>query len=931
VSNSVIRTFAAILLLSGCVYFSIAQQQRIVYQTLLQQYENAQQYYDKATALNSLENYGDKEEALEKEWNEKALQGFSAIYEQAPKQAGVYDSLRFHISFKIGELQHYFENFAEAVKFYKDAIAIKEKSKLPDSLLFKPYLYAGIILYNQNKFDTAISFFKKAESVQAAYNNRLAEAERLYNILGVLHYERGNYKQAQNYFQKALALLPRSNPYYEELFVNYNINLAQIHLRLEEYDKANQIYIELLPHKVNLNEIYHNIGSLNLSLGAAAKAISYFHKVNYQNNKIVRLQNSIGQAFFNLLQLDSAMIYYQKAIASYKSLGANSDPVGYGLVLKNLGDYYIHLQKNKEALSYYHQAIHQFYPAFKEADVHANPENFSGVFSYINLFHALNGKAAAWHNIYLQEKKAIAPAKEELNTYKSAFRLIEYVEQTYDSDEARLFLSKIKHAAHNKPIDIASELYKATKDKAFIETLYYFDQQNKAAVLSLNRQLNATISEKASPERQKEQQLKTEITRLSIRAAQVQDSLQLVSINNTIRDHEISLGKLKESRNAPLSLKEDNIPSIKTLQDQLLDEKTALVSYHLSDEKLTTIVLTKKTVDCFQQNLPENFTENIQKEIVRIKTPSDKPAQKNGFDYFDLLLANVPLAQIDQLVIIPDDVLAYFPFESLQDKNGKYLVESVAAQYQYSTSLLQQNKVDFSDARTLAFAPFANQSYDSLPILSASAEEVADTKGQLFINDLATKEAFLKNSGNFQIIHLATHAVANSSAENLSYIAFAPSVKNQNLLYTQEIYNLPLSQTDLIILSACETGAGQLVKGEGILSLSRAFSYAGCPNTITSLWKANDFSTAYLTKKIYHYLNTGKSIAKAVQQAKKDYLADKSINPRLKQPYYWSHLIFMGNYTPTKNTNWFALMAPALFILLLLLVLKKPGKGQAIG
>ncbi|RYZ28026.1 MAG: tetratricopeptide repeat protein, partial [Chitinophagaceae bacterium] len=469
-SNPVIRTSIAIFLLSGCVYLTMAQQQQIAYQTLLQAYAKAQQYYDKATALNSLEEYGDKEEALEKEWNEKALEGFSVLYKNAPKEAGSYDSLRFHISFKIGELQHYFENFAEAVTFYKDAIAIKEKSRLPDSLLFKPYLYAGIILYNQNKFDTAISFFKKAESIQSVYNNSLSEAERLYNILGVLHYERGNYKQAQNYFEKALALLPHSHPYYEQLFVNYNINLAQIHLRLEEYDKANKIYIDLLPHKVNLNEIYHNIGSLNLSLGAAAKAISYFHKVNYQNNKIVRLQSSIGQAFFNLLQFDSAMIYYQKAITSFKSLGANSDPVGYGLVLKNLGDYYLHFQKNKEALSYYQQAIHQFYPAFKEENVHANPENFSGVFSYINLFHALNGKAAAWHNIYLQEKKAIAPAKEELNTYKSAFKLIEYVERIYDSDEARLFLSKIKHAAHGKPIDIAAELYAATKDKAFIET-----------------------------------------------------------------------------------------------------------------------------------------------------------------------------------------------------------------------------------------------------------------------------------------------------------------------------------------------------------------------------------------------------------------------------------------------------------------------------
>ena len=141
-------------------------------------------------------------------------------------------------------------------------------------------------------------------------------------------------------------------------------------------------------------------------------------------------------------------------------------------------------------------------------------------------------------------------------------------------------------------------------------------------------------------------------------------------------------------------------------------------------------------------------------------------------------------------------------------------------------------------------------------------------------------------------MHLATHAVANQDTTDFSYIAFYPQENNtDHLLYTQEIYNLNLQKTDLVILSACETGAGQLIKGEGILSLSRAFAYAGCPNIITSLWKADDFSTAYLTTQVHRYLQEGLSVSKAVQLAKVDYLNDQSINPRLKQPYYWAHRI----------------------------------------
>ncbi len=176
-------------------------------------------------------------------------------------------------------------------------------------------------------------------------------------------------------------------------------------------------------------------------------------------------------------------------------------------------------------------------------------------------------------------------------------------------------------------------------------------------------------------------------------------------------------------------------------------------------------------------------------------------------------------------------------------------------------------------------------------------------------------------------MHLATHAVVNSSADNLSYIAFAPSgIQGEQFLYAQEIYNLSLQNTALLILSACETSAGSLVKGEGIMSLSRAFTYAGCPNTITSLWKADDFSTAYLTTYIHHYLNQEYSIAKAVQNAKIDYLKDRKINPRLKQPYYWSHLIFIGDYYPNQNFKWGWFLAAGIFSLILIVFfLKKRG------
>jgi CHAT domain-containing protein len=159
-----------------------------------------------------------------------------------------------------------------------------------------------------------------------------------------------------------------------------------------------------------------------------------------------------------------------------------------------------------------------------------------------------------------------------------------------------------------------------------------------------------------------------------------------------------------------------------------------------------------------------------------------------------------------------------------------------------------------------------------------------------------------------------------------SYIAFYPG-NNDYKLYAQEIYDLNLDSLQLIILSACETGSGQLVKGEGLMSLSRAFTYAGCPNIITSLWKAEDKSTAFITGRLHHYLEKKYTKDEALQQAKLDFLHNPAIDPRLKAPNYWAHLIFIGNYEANHTSKkwwWIALVIIAGAFAYKLFLKKKP-------
>src|SRR4029077_16894340 len=114
---------------------------------------------------------------------------------------------------------------------------------------------------------------------------------------------------------------------------------------------------------------------------------------------------------------------------------------------------------------------------------------YSGVFTYIGLFNTLTAKANAFKILYDAGKKQ-DDLKSALDAYRAAYTLIAYVERTYDSDEARLFLNKTKYSIRSLPIEINFTLFGITNDKKYLEEAYLFDQRNKATILALNVQQN---------------------------------------------------------------------------------------------------------------------------------------------------------------------------------------------------------------------------------------------------------------------------------------------------------------------------------------------------------------------------------------------------------------------------------------------------------
>jgi CHAT domain-containing protein len=185
--------------------------------------------------------------------------------------------------------------------------------------------------------------------------------------------------------------------------------------------------------------------------------------------------------------------------------------------------------------------------------------------------------------------------------------------------------------------------------------------------------------------------------------------------------------------------------------------------------------------------------------------------------------------------------------------------------------------------------------------------------GSSYSGPQATKTRFLHDLNRYPILHLATHAVSSADNAAGSFIAFYPRTDSpiEDCLFLEELYGLDLNKTRLVIISACETGQGELVNNEGVISLARAFAYAGCASSISSLWKADDQATSFILQRFYVYLEKGYTKSTALRQAKLDYLASGTVN---KSPAYWSHLVLIGDTSPLYPRSfpwwWLLLLVP---------------------
>ncbi len=883
---------AIVLVLIISVLFTLAQKTPSA--GYIQFYKTAEAYYNAEAPTNITDSL--------------ALLNYNKAIEQLLAQKKS-DSVLIDCYTKKGIILQLQNKDTAAIENFLKGAAVKLSNKtIQDSFCFKPLLFAGASYYSLNNLDSALYFFKQCDSIAAKYDGHITEVERLYNKLGVLCYQTGNYTQSTNYFTKAINSISGNTENAAISFYECKTNLGAGFFKLQDYDKAMSIYKSLLGNKnIPQQNILHNIGSIYLEKKLYKEALEYLAPLNY--NSQVK-SNDLAKIYLGLQKFDSAKYYLDNALQENTQLQGNKKNINNGLALRYYGDFWMQQNNIQNALLYYQQSVIQFVPGFNDKNIYKNPGNFLGLYSCFNLFDAITAKAKAFDALFKQTKD-INNKIACLQTYQAAFELAQYAERFFDNDEARLFLKKNISQVYGNAVLAAIELYKTTGQKKYLETAFVLAEKSKATVLQVNRQQLEIAAQ--SPEFNNlittEKNIKANIAKLSLEIAALNDTGLTAQKQKQITDYELKAAavqqKLNENSNYQKLRYQLNDLQTEKLQKQLIAPGQALLSYFLVDSSLIHFIITKEKFEYFISAIDSSFKNELLKANLYLQQPDnyDKvnaPAILKKL-YGQLMKPAEPfLHNIHKLLIIPHNELYYVPFDVLTDSNNSYLIERFAISYNYAAFFLQEKGQGNSTNKIAAFAPFANAtelngSYTALP---ASAQEVQATKGNLFIDTVATKNNFMQFAPQNNIIHLATHAFATGNTSAEPFIAFYPE-KNippaQTQLYQTEIYNLNLNNVKLVILSACETGKGQLIQSEGIISLSRAFSYAGCKSIVTSLWKAEDNATAYICEKLYYYLQKGYDKDEALQKAKISYLSDPKINPAFKTPNFWANLILTGD------------------------------------
>jgi CHAT domain-containing protein len=874
-----------------------------------------------------------------------------------------------------------------------------------------------------NCFNQALQIWQSLKEAEGTPTDTEGVAESHFNLANV-NYNLGNLPQARSGYALALDLWKSLTS--EKGQAKCLIPLAVINVQLGERQQAidlNRNALEIYRQMRNragevhaltgLGYAYDELGDYWNAVDTHTQALKIAEDLKLQLSQQL-LHARLGQSFLKLGNVQKALDHITSGLEFARQRGAR-DLIATSL--RNLGAACEANGDRTKALALYEESL----TIFRELQ---SLQEEPAILNDIGYIYELNGERRKALSYYLKalpicrqvENRAeeirtlhnIAHAQRDLGDLAEARiqikKAIEYIETFragVSSRQMRQSYFATTQKSYSLYIDVLMQLHKQRPNEGLDRLALQNSEQARARVLremliegqaNLRRDAPAELFER---ERELEQLLnaKAELLRLLPDAPELKARADALAGEIRALNLECDNVQSEIRKAAPgyAAITQPQAMSSSGIQEQVLDDQTALLEYSLGDDRSYVWLVTKN--DVTSRELPAR--EKIEKaarrvyELLTVRQPRSgesfeayrgrvNRARAEGVDekYWEeaQALSRIIIGPVasritqQRLLIVSDGALQYLSFNALplpqsqsvpavaarkrRGSNSKVNHRDPSADSTLTPLIMKYEIVSLPSATTLAvlrkefsgrrpaskkiaivadpvfnpddgrFDAEGNANYLSTP-RDISTTRVADKEFDIPRLQSSIKEVELisrlvesesrfiatgfkasrhliesRDLGDYRILHLSTHGILDSEQPQLSSLIFSrysPDRKKlDGYLRMRDIYKLRL-QSDLIVLSACETGLGKEIRGEGLIALTRGFMYAGAPRVIASLWKVDDNATAELMQHFYRRLFEQRvSPGVALKEAQKELWRKGSF----RAPYYWAGFVLQGEYQP---------------------------------
>jgi CHAT domain-containing protein len=804
-------------------------------------------------------------------------------------------------------------NFTAARTFFEEAAGLRRTLK-DDVSLAEQYRNLGRIYdLRLNQYAVAGQYYAQAGDIYAKAGNTALEAETLLER-GRCRRLLGNFPVADTFYKDALVKVGAKDLRTKMRIVLEQANNAWFQGRYQEaFDLSEQVEKSAVAEKWPLEQvmakntgglIWWTLGDNKRALLELRGALERAEKLAVRRDEEATTLNNIGLVQRESGEYAKALETLEKALAIDRKLGSRW-AMAYDL--RNLGQTRLKMGDAAAALQQFSEAaamaadigdkvnLAKIYLARGDAEAELKlPAADASYRSALEIADALLLREVRWRALF-----GLARLQNLAGDQAKAVASYQQALETVEGLRAEIKLDQLKDGFLADKMDVYSGLVSLLVDLQRSDEAFAVAERSRSRNLIdiLGRQrlsLKGSVDQELYDRqiRLKEQMLEQES--LSVQAANPKERARYAQALEKLRgDYQDLLIDIERKRPELLALVKVNPTKLDDIR-KLLEPGVVLLSYYQLPDRLLCWKIDRDRATLVIQNIP---ARELSAKIAsyRRMLQNLEPLEKQSRELYDLLVAQ-PLAgsgPLRAVGIIPHGSLHYLSFATLNDGRD-YLIDRQKLFYLPAASVLKYMLASRNSGKKLHILAIGNPDLGNAALDLPFAEREAGTLRwnypdvTILTRERATETWVREHISEFGIIHLASHGEFDPVNPLFSAIRLAKDEKYDGKLRAEDVFGLDI-RADLVVLSACQTGLGDIRSGDDVVGMNRAFIFAGTHSLMSSLWRVSDVSTAILMKQFYrNYMTYGKaeSLSRAMQHVKNRY----------PHPGYWGAFVLTGDY-----------------------------------